>query len=43
MRFHIETLGCKVNTYESQYYAESLKKTGLHRSWKKMTLVISVS
>lgn len=28
MRFHIETLGCKVNTYESQYYAESLKKAG---------------
>lgn len=28
MRFHIMTLGCKVNAYESQYYAEELKKIG---------------
>ncbi len=28
MRFSITTLGCKVNAYESQYYAEELKKLG---------------
>ncbi len=28
MRFSIITLGCKVNAYESQYYAEELKKRG---------------
>lgn len=28
MRFHIDTLGCKVNSYESQFYVESLKKAG---------------
>ncbi|MGI6512553.1 MAG: tRNA (N(6)-L-threonylcarbamoyladenosine(37)-C(2))-methylthiotransferase MtaB [Catenisphaera adipataccumulans] len=28
MRFHIETLGCKVNAYESEYYIEGLKQLG---------------
>lgn len=28
MRFSITTLGCKVNAYESQFYAEELKKLG---------------
>lgn len=28
MRFSIVTLGCKVNMYESQYYAKELKKLG---------------
>lgn len=28
MNFHITTLGCKVNEYESQYYAAQLKKAG---------------
>lgn len=28
MRFRITTLGCKVNAYESEYYAEELKKAG---------------
>lgn len=28
MRFSITTLGCKVNAYESQYYAQELKKLG---------------
>lgn len=28
MRFSIVTLGCKVNAYESQYYAKELKKLG---------------
>ena len=28
MRFHIETLGCKVNAYESQFYSESLRQAG---------------
>ncbi|EOS61050.1 MiaB-like tRNA modifying enzyme [Firmicutes bacterium M10-2] len=28
MRFSIVTLGCKVNAYESQYYARSLKEKG---------------
>lgn len=28
MRFHIDTLGCKVNAYESNFYAETLKKAG---------------
>lgn len=28
MRFSITTLGCKVNAYESQYYAQELEKLG---------------
>ena len=28
MNFHIITLGCKVNEYESQYYAAKLKEAG---------------
>lgn len=28
MKFAIETLGCKVNEYESQYYAQQLEKQG---------------
>ena len=28
MKFSIITLGCKVNAYESQYYAGQLEKLG---------------
>ena len=28
MKFYIETFGCKVNTYESNYIKESLLKSG---------------
>ena len=28
MKFYIETLGCKVNSYESNYIAESLVNNG---------------
>ena len=28
MKFSIITLGCKVNTYESQYYAAQLEELG---------------
>lgn len=28
MRFSIITLGCKVNAYESQYYARTLQEKG---------------
>lgn len=31
MRFCIVTLGCKVNAYESQYYADQLESTGFQR------------
>ena len=29
MKFSIITLGCKVNTYESQYYAAQLEELGI--------------
>ena len=28
MRFSITTLGCKVNAYESRYYAQKLEELG---------------
>lgn len=32
MRFSITTLGCKVNAYESRYYAQKLEELGDRKS-----------
>ena len=33
MKFSIITLGCKVNAYESQYYAGQLEKLGYEQEF----------
>lgn len=40
MKFNIITLGCKVNTYESEYMLESLKKAGFIYNEEKPNIII---
>lgn len=42
MKFSIITLGCKVNTYESQYYAAQLEELDMNK-YHRIKRVIFVS